>query len=320
MTLSARFAVTRSRKLFVASILLAGGYGLALFLSGLNDLMVRPTGDGGLLATSDRGLLARLKRLVSDPPPELGAGRLVPEPQVVVRESNEPTWLAATPRTIDVATTVGQPNAAEADRLATTHPAPSAPILEPEFSRMPPRPTARITSVTTNSAVRVPNSSSSWDRWPRWEPKDARGTEGAVAASHRNFEPTGPKAVAASYNEVNEPRAADRDAARTHVLVDGDSLALLADRYLDDPELADEIFRLNRDVLTSPDVLPIGVELRIPDGRMAESHRNWPSSRAAHGERASAPAGMVPVEWAPRTLENVPRAELLRPIPMSESD
>ena len=56
------------------------------------------------------------------------------------------------------------------------------------------------------------------------------------------------------------------------MLVDGDSLAKLAERYLDDPELDDEIYRLNRDVLTSPDLLPIGVELRIPDGRMADSH------------------------------------------------
>jgi phage tail protein X len=51
---------------------------------------------------------------------------------------------------------------------------------------------------------------------------------------------------------------------RTHTVVDGDTLASLADRYLGMKESAQAIFEANRDVLTSPQILPIGVELKIP--------------------------------------------------------
>ena len=63
----------------------------------------------------------------------------------------------------------------------------------------------------------------------------------------------------------------DGASGRTHVVVDGDSLAKLAERYLGRCRRSDdEIYRLNRDVLASPELLPIGVELQIPDGRMAD--------------------------------------------------
>ena len=52
--------------------------------------------------------------------------------------------------------------------------------------------------------------------------------------------------------------------ARTHRIVDGDSLAALAERYLGSASRAGEIFRANRDVLLDPQLLPIGVELKIP--------------------------------------------------------
>jgi len=51
---------------------------------------------------------------------------------------------------------------------------------------------------------------------------------------------------------------------RTHCIVDGDTLAELARRYLGDAARANEIFATNRDVLETPDVLPIGRKLRIP--------------------------------------------------------
>ncbi len=51
---------------------------------------------------------------------------------------------------------------------------------------------------------------------------------------------------------------------RTHKIVNGDSLPSLAKRYLGDENRSAEIFQANRDLLTAPDALPIGVELRIP--------------------------------------------------------
>jgi nucleoid-associated protein YgaU len=49
-----------------------------------------------------------------------------------------------------------------------------------------------------------------------------------------------------------------------HRISDGDTLALLARHYLGDAGRAEEIFAANRDLLTSPDLLPIGAMLRIP--------------------------------------------------------
>ena len=50
----------------------------------------------------------------------------------------------------------------------------------------------------------------------------------------------------------------------THRIVDGDSLADLAERYLGSASRASEIFDANRDVLISPQLLPIGAELKMP--------------------------------------------------------
>lgn len=51
---------------------------------------------------------------------------------------------------------------------------------------------------------------------------------------------------------------------RTHKVVDGDTLAALAYRYLGSAARAQEIFDANRDVLQNPELLPIGVELKLP--------------------------------------------------------
>ncbi len=59
-------------------------------------------------------------------------------------------------------------------------------------------------------------------------------------------------------------RPHEEDLERTHTVVDGDTLTALAERYLGSPERALEIYNANRLSLPSPDVLPIGVELRIP--------------------------------------------------------
>lgn len=52
--------------------------------------------------------------------------------------------------------------------------------------------------------------------------------------------------------------------AQTHRIADGDTLEGLAQRYLGAAARADEIYRANRDVLSRPDILPIGAELKIP--------------------------------------------------------
>ena len=59
------------------------------------------------------------------------------------------------------------------------------------------------------------------------------------------------------------PAAAPKP-ARTHKIVDGDTLPEIARQYLGSASLAGEIFEANRTRLSDPDLLPIGVELTIP--------------------------------------------------------
>ena len=67
-------------------------------------------------------------------------------------------------------------------------------------------------------------------------------------------------------------------AEEAHTIVDGDTLAALAKRYLGSADRAGEIFTYNRDVLSDPDMLPIGAELRIPNRRVPP-----PSSAPSNG-------------------------------------
>jgi hypothetical protein len=58
--------------------------------------------------------------------------------------------------------------------------------------------------------------------------------------------------------------AAEKSSPRTHKIVDGDTLRGLAQRYLGSADRSWEIYQANRDRMLSPEVLPIGLELRIP--------------------------------------------------------
>jgi nucleoid-associated protein YgaU len=55
--------------------------------------------------------------------------------------------------------------------------------------------------------------------------------------------------------------------AQIHKVADGDTLRALAHRYLGNADRSGEIYEANRDVLPNPEVLPIGVELKIPPRR-----------------------------------------------------
>ena len=56
-----------------------------------------------------------------------------------------------------------------------------------------------------------------------------------------------------------------------HKIADGDTLSKLAQRYLGSAERYLEIYTLNRDVLASPDLLPIGTTIKIPRGAAAST-------------------------------------------------
>jgi hypothetical protein len=58
--------------------------------------------------------------------------------------------------------------------------------------------------------------------------------------------------------------AAASDASLTHRIVDGDTLSRLASQYLGGAEHYMELYAYNRDVLSNPDLLPIGKVIKIP--------------------------------------------------------
>jgi len=55
-----------------------------------------------------------------------------------------------------------------------------------------------------------------------------------------------------------------RKPTRVHVVRDGDTLSYIAERYLGRGDRYQDIFDYNRDLLSNPDILPIGARLKIP--------------------------------------------------------
>jgi nucleoid-associated protein YgaU len=100
-------------------------------------------------------------------------------------------------------------------------------------------------AATLSGPIQFPSSSTSAVSVPATQP-------GAASAPVASAEPT--------YSPSNEP---PRHLVM-HRVVDGDSLPRLAERYLGDERRAGEILEANRDVLLRPDLLPLGVRLRIP--------------------------------------------------------
>jgi len=96
-------------------------------------------------------------------------------------------------------------------------------------------------------------------------------------------------------------------APQTHKIVDGDTLTTLAEHYLDSKDAAMAIFEANRDVLSSPQILPIGAELKIPSRGATGSAGTFGSRKAV----AKTVAKTVAEPVAPHPVEKVP----LAPIP-----
>jgi nucleoid-associated protein YgaU len=167
-------------------------------------------------------------------------------------------------------------NLAPAPQLgAFEHPTTSAPQQQ-----IVPQPTtsAAVPSLGLPSAVPQPtfahqpaSESSPWtDRASAGQPAAPLPWSTASPTTEPQRAPTAlhtPSAASTGgWDESRESRA-----IRWHVVSDGDSLPRLAQRYLNDPNRSNEIFEENRNVLNDPEVLPIGVQLRIPDATPAQS-------------------------------------------------
>ena len=112
---------------------------------------------------------------------------------------------------------------------------------------------------------------------PRVAVRPAASTAGLVAAR-----PDPRPAMAGSFREAVGPRHDHRDLSvarrvplseatsgagrtmRRHAIRDGDTLESISRRYYGDARFARFLFQRNRDVLSRPDLLPLGAKLRIP--------------------------------------------------------
>ncbi|HEX2474541.1 MAG TPA: hypothetical protein VHK01_07345 [Lacipirellulaceae bacterium] len=179
-----------------------------------------------------------------------------------------------------------------------------------------PRPSATsVTSAHDGVAPTPPVGSNPSNVWPTEFSNDISNTAPVVGTTASAGDAV-PRSIP-YVDSVAAPRAQVIETAQTrsHIIVDGDSLTRLAERYLDDPRRANEIYELNRTVLSHPDVLPIGAEITIPE-RSASSmqsaeERPLSGPTAIH---AASRGGLVPVRPIPHGMSIMPRAQLARPI------
>jgi hypothetical protein len=137
-----------------------------------------------------------------------------------------------------------------------------------------------------------------------------------AVSAFSDFSPVESRATATRLTPLPPPSPVEEVEPRTHIVVDGDSLAKLAGRYLDDPRRAEEILEFNRGVLSNPDLLPIGTELVIPPRSPqptvgAGAPQSYlPRAVAVHSAHGS---GLVPVRPVPAASTLTPRARLVYP-------
>jgi hypothetical protein len=308
-----RFAVAKSHKFFLAALLLVGGYGTALLLGSLSSWIVPQSADragatapGGALVpmySSDVSVAPLLPSSAASNSVALASqstpreGRDVGPSSIPVTPLELPTWLAATPEPVRQETTPSDP---------------------PE-----PRPLAKVNDVTPWGTTASTKAASPWDRWPQWDP-NSLATQEAKSANSNDARQTRASAMQASYHPADRDRdqPGDDDASgmRTHIVVDGDSLTKLADRYLDDPQQAQAIYRMNQGLLADPELLPIGVELRIPERGAAGDPLADASLQTLAASSVREPHRFEPVERWLDSGSDVPRAQLLQPVPVGRGE
>jgi len=160
-------------------------------------------------------------------------------------------------------------------RLPTFPPAPSAEeLLIPGG--------LKVSGNFNRSGPRSPSAGSRYLPQPEYSPYPRREWDSGQSPATvltPSREPQQPPPLAEEYPSAKAPTqshwgqsmgmllpvpAPGERASRTHKIVDGDTLAALAERFLGSPQRAGDIYEANRAVLFDPQLLPIGVELKIP--------------------------------------------------------
>jgi nucleoid-associated protein YgaU len=132
-------------------------------------------------------------------------------------------------------------------------------------------------------------------------PKASLGEDGAVPELSSAFPgASGRDAKAASpfgldgdgYSADASPRLegmSGLSAGPMHRVTDGDTLVQLAERYLGSAARWRELYEFNRDVLTTPELLPIGAELRIPTTPFRPAPQDSPATEQTAARPVSQP-------------------------------
>jgi hypothetical protein len=254
--------VNRSIKVFISSGVLAAGYGLAC-------LTGPPDPSAGRLGRESVG---------NGSPDERTQARAAAEYGAQLTRFSAGVRLTPDRERIGLPTRILGPDQPEGQSGAPiAAPAPPADSLtlaqgESHSDETRPAPRARLLD-TPKSLSWIPDSASPRSAVPPLPlaepplppelpaPRAAEATRADVPAS---FETPAVDARFFAKEIATESRRPDSSPPRTHLIVDGDSLRRLAERYLKDANRSNEIYELNRDALSSPDLLPIGKELKIP--------------------------------------------------------
>jgi len=325
--------VSRFQKIFLASALVVVGFGVAKFL-GQPVLPTQLLGHNGASpvapayvqaapAIVGAGQAAGRVRLLPDSltthsgAPATNSDAAVPQPPRLgntlapVLATNEKVDTLTVPREFEFAPiSSAQIPDSDTPRARLRNEAPRPIGIDPQSPAAIRR--APSENVEVADPYKIADTKAAPSTWSAPQLLNTGYNEGATSP------PTAlPASYAAPVKSMSEKQVAPppwpiRDEAaepRTHIVVDGDSLERLASRYLSDPQRGREIYELNRGVLSAPDLLPIGAELRIPErlasassdrGGFQSNSANAPQNREAGRENttparpASAPQGIIP--------------------------
>src|SRR5262245_12214745 len=74
------------------------------------------------------------------------------------------------------------------------------------------------------------------------------------------------KSIPGWENEVvADIKVANKDIFGIYTVKSGDTLSKIAKKYLDNPNRYNDIFNLNKDILSNPDLIKVGQRLKIPN-------------------------------------------------------
>jgi LysM domain len=330
--------VSRFQKIFLASTLVVVGFSVAKFL-GQPVLPAQVFGTRGASPTfveaqTPNVVTAQASscvRLLPDSPtthagaPATNSDVVIPQPPRLgntlapVLASNDKSDTAMVPRPFDFAPISSAPiGQSDSPRARLRNEAPRPVGVDPQS----PAAIRRVPSDNVEIA----------DPYKVSDAKSAPPTWTAPQLLNAGYSETGPSptaALPASYaapvnispeNQFAPPPWSVPDESaepRIHVVVDGDSLERLASRYLSDPRRSREIYELNREVLSAPDLLPIGAELKIPERTATASsdrHGFPPNSASVTQNREVGRENMTPVRPASSPQGIIPRAQLAPPL------